>query len=111
MWKMLCVRAKEFSVEFSEVAADEARGSAHWVARYLYSKTGRNVVNDIRAEFEFRAGLILRHRDTFNLHRWMGMALGPIGTLLFWLPPLKAKVRSSAAEALAKFTASADNPK
>jgi ketosteroid isomerase-like protein len=105
MWKMLCLAAKEFSVTFSDVTADDARGSANWIARYRYSKTGREVVNRIHADFEFRDGLIFRHRDTFDLHRWLGMALGPMGTLLGWLPPMQAKVRTSAAAALAKFSA------
>ena len=108
MWRMLCRRAKDFSVTFGDVVADDTRGSAKLVARYRYSKTGRMVVNEIHSEFEFRDGLIWRQRDAFNLHRWMGMALGPVGTLLFWLPALQAKVRASAAEALAKFTTSAE---
>jgi ketosteroid isomerase-like protein len=111
MWQMLCLKAKEFSITFSEVTADDARGSAHWVARYRYSGSGRIVVNDIRAEFEFRQGLIFRHRDTFDLHRWLSQALGPMGKLLGWLPPMQSKVRAAAAAGLAKFSEanSADN--
>ena len=77
MWTMLCLKAKDFSIRFSDVVADDARGSANWVARYTYSGSGRVVTNEIHAEFEFRDGLIFRHRDTFNLHRWLGMAMGP----------------------------------
>src|SRR5215471_13599993 len=73
MWKMLCGRAKEFSVSFRDVTADELHGSANWTARYRYTKTGRLVVNEIHAEFEFLDGFIFRHRDEFDLHRWMGM--------------------------------------
>ena len=105
MWNLLCTAAKDFTLKFADVEADDARGSANWVARYAYSKTGRNVVNRIHADFEFRDGLIFRHRDTFSLHRWMGMALGPVGTLLGWLPPMQAKVRAAAATGLAKFCA------
>lgn len=105
MWTMLCAAAKDFELTFSDVSADDTRGSANWVARYAFSKTGRKVTNRIHADFEFRDGLILRHRDTFNLHRWMGMALGPVGTLLGWLPPMQAKVRATAAVGLAKFIA------
>ncbi len=105
MWTMLCTAAKDFQLTFSDVTADDARGSANWEARYAFSKTGRAVTNRIHADFEFRDGLILRHRDTFDLHRWMGMALGPVGTLLGWLPPMQSKVRASAAAGLAKFCA------
>jgi len=62
------------------------------------------VINKIHAEFEFRDGLIFRHRDAFNLHRWLGMALGPVGALLGWLPPMQSKVRAAAAAGLAKFS-------
>ena len=105
MWHMLCSAAQDFSLTFSDVEADEARGSANWMAQYKFSRTGRMVTNRIHADFEFRDGLILRHRDTFDLHRWMGMALGPVGTLLGWLPPMRAKVRATASAGLAKFIA------
>ncbi len=108
MWKMLCLKAKEFSIQFSDVAADDARGSANWVAHYRYSGSGRMVINKIHAEFEFRDGLIVRHHDVFNLHRWLGMALGPVGTLLGWLPPMQSKVRAAAAAGLAKFSESGE---
>ena len=105
MWQMLCVAAKEFTITFSEVTADDERGSAHWLARYRYSKTGRIVVNDIHAEFAFRNGLIIRHRDNFDLHRWLSQALGAPGKFLGWLPPMQSKVRATAAAGLAKFSA------
>ena len=105
MWHMLCASATNFSLTFADLEADDARGTANWEAHYAFSKTGRNVINRIHAEFEFRDGLILRHRDGFDLHRWMGMALGPVGTLLGWLPPMQAKVRATAAAGLAKFCA------
>lgn len=105
MWHMLCAAAKGFALTFSDVEADNSRGAANWEARYAYSKTGRNVINRIHADFEFRDGLLFRHRDTFSLHRWMGMALGPVGSLLGWLPPMQAKVRAAASAGLAKFCA------
>lgn len=53
MWRMLSTRAKDFSLTFDNVHADERNGSAHWVATYLFSQTGRTVVNDIQARFVF----------------------------------------------------------
>ena len=105
MWHMLCTAAQDFSLTFGDVTADEGSGSANWLANYKFSRTGRAVCNRIRADFEFRDGLIFRHRDTFSLHRWMGMALGPVGMLLGWLPPMQAKVRATASAGLAKFIA------
>ncbi|QDQ28584.1 nuclear transport factor 2 family protein [Chitinimonas arctica] len=100
MWKMLCARAKRFSLEFDEVRADEQGGSAHWVATYEFSKTGNMVVNDIRATFEFRDGKIVRHRDVFDLWRWSRQALGLKGVLLGWLPPVQASIRKQARASL-----------
>src|SRR5262249_45509171 len=45
MWRMLVSRAQEFTLAFSHVTADERSGSAHWVASYVFSQTGRTVVN------------------------------------------------------------------
>jgi hypothetical protein len=70
----------------------------------LLGRPRRIVINDIRAQFEFRDGLILHHRDTFDLHRWLSQALGLTGKLLGWLPPMQAKVRAAAAAGLAKFS-------
>lgn len=96
MWAMLCARAKDLQVEASDVEADDARGRAHWEARYTFGQTGRPVHNRIDAEFEFRDGLIIRHTDTFDFYAWARQALGPAGLLLGWTPILQNKVRSTA---------------
>jgi ketosteroid isomerase-like protein len=70
LWRMLAQRAREFSLTFGDVEANERTGSAQWVARYRFSQTGRAVVNPINARFVFRDGLIVEHRDSFNLWRW-----------------------------------------
>lgn len=103
MWKMLCGRAADLEVTFSDVKADDSTGSARWEARYTYSVTGRKVHNVIDASFRFRDGKIVEHRDRFDLWRWSGMALGPVGKLLGWAPPLQAKIRRTAGGALEKF--------
>jgi ketosteroid isomerase-like protein len=82
MWYMLCARAQDFSLVFSEVTANETEGSAHWIATYTFSQTGRTVVNDIRATFAFAEGKIIQHRDDFDLWRWARQALGFKGLLL-----------------------------
>ena len=105
MWKYLTGRAADMTVELLEHDADAARGSAHWVAQYTFSQTGRHVVNDVQAEFRFRDGLIVEHRDEFNFHRWASQALGPAGLLLGWTPMLRASVRRQARTGLDKFLA------
>jgi len=105
MWRMLSTRAKDFSLTFDNVHADERNGSAHWVATYLFSQTGRTVVNDIQARFVFRDGKICEHHDNFNLWRWSRQALGTTGLLLGWTPMVQGKVRQQALKGLRAFQA------
>jgi ketosteroid isomerase-like protein len=105
MWRMLTGRAEDLGVELASCDADDATGSAHWIARYTF-RTGRPVTNDIRASFRFNdAGLIAEHRDEFDLWKWTRMALGPIGLALGWTRLVQGRVRSEAAEGLERFRA------
>ncbi len=103
MWRMLTSGPGELRIELLEHEADEARGSAHWKAHYTFSETGRPVVNDIHASFEFKDGLIADHRDEFNFYAWARQALGPVGLLLGWTPLVRSKVRRMAAGKLEEF--------
>jgi ketosteroid isomerase-like protein len=105
MWRMLCSRGKDLRVEASGIEADEAEGRAHWVANYTFSATGRRVENRIDARFAFRAGLIVRHDDRFDLPRWARQALGWKGALLAMTPLLPRVVQGQAARALAAWRA------
>ena len=96
MWTMLCERGRDLAVEWRDVKADDATGSAHWEARYTFSITGRKVHNLVEAQFTFRDGLIKTHTDTFNLWRWSRMAIGPKGVLLGWTPFVRKAIRSEA---------------
>jgi ketosteroid isomerase-like protein len=100
MWVMLTGRAQDLEIRLVEHEADDARGTAHWLADYTFAATGRKVHNDVRATFAFRDGLIADHRDEFSFHGWAKQALGPIGLLLGWSPPLQAKVRGQARSGL-----------
>lgn len=103
MWRMLCSRAEDFSLSFDQVQADDRQGSARWLASYLFSQTGNRVVNRIEARFVFEDGLIVEHRDQFDLWRWARQALGAKGLLLGWAPPVQAAIRRQAAKGLAQF--------
>ena len=105
MWRMLTAQARELRVELLEHAADDARGRARWRAHYVFSQTGRPVVNDVRASFGFAGGLIAEHTDAFGFHRWARQALGTPGLLLGWTPVLRAAVRRRAAAGLERFMA------
>lgn len=102
MWRMLTNRATDLEIELHEHEADESSGSAHWIARYTFS-AGRPVVNDIRAKFRFADGLIADHVDEFDFRRWARQALGPSGTLVALLPPLRSKARAKALDQLEAF--------
>ena len=105
MWRMLCEATKakglaHWKLEVSQVT----ERSAHWDAHYLFSATGRSVLNKIDAEFEFDSlGLIVKHRDRFDFWAWSRQALGTPGLLLGWSPFLRNKVRAQAASNLKRF--------
>lgn len=100
MWRMLAERAQEFSLEYQIVEAGPDRGRVNWTARYLFSQSGRRVVNHIQAEIHIADGLIVRHVDRFSFWRWARQALGPVGAVLGWSQLLKAKVRAQALKGL-----------
>ncbi len=105
MWKMLLERAKgNIKIEFKNVSADDKKGAADWTADYLFSKTGRNVHNEIHAEFEFKDGKIFSHHDTFDVWKWSKQALGMSGSLLGWSSFLQNKIRQNAKESLREYT-------
>lgn len=104
MWRMLTARAQDFSLVFDSIEANDLEGSAHWIASYSFSQTGRSIVNDIHAKFEFRDGKIFRHRDHFDLWKWSQQAMGVKGLLLGGLPFVQNKIRAQAAKNLQKFS-------
>ena len=104
MWHMLIERAKgNLEISFSDIQADEKIGSAKWIAKYHFSKTNRNVINKIKANFEFKDGLIIKHTDSFNFYEWSKQALGTTGLLLGWTSFLHKKVQHQALESLRKY--------
>ena len=105
MWRMLTGQAEDLEIELAEHAAEGDTGSARWIARYTFTRSGRPVVNDVRASFRFGPdGLIREHTDDFNFHRWARQALGPVGLLLGWTPIVRSAVRRKAAARLEQFT-------
>jgi ketosteroid isomerase-like protein len=103
MWRMLCSQASDLDVSVSNVRADDSSGSADWVARYTFSATGRPVENRVHAEFRFRDGKIVEHRDRFSMWRWSRQALGPPAVALGSNPLGHALVRRRARGRLASW--------
>jgi ketosteroid isomerase-like protein len=106
MWRMLTSRAEDLAIELRSHEADEQSGSANWIATYTFTQTGRQVVNDVRAQFRFAPdGRFAEHADDFSFHAWSKQALGLPGTLLGWTPILPALTRKRARGQLAAYRA------
>ncbi len=103
MWQMLLSSSNQLSIEYSLSSASEKFVYVHWNANYTFSKTGKKVINRIKATFEIENGKIIRHTDNFNFYNWVKQALGLPGLLLGWTNFMKYKVRNSAKQNLIKF--------
>ena len=110
MWRMLLSRNKgNIHITFSNVKADNKTGSANWVAEYVFSATGRKVINVISAEFEFANGKIIKHTDTFDIYKWAKQAFGLKGYLLGWTGYMQHKIQQQANTSLKKYTEKKSN--
>ena len=101
MWRMLTRTARDLKVELVDYDAQ----SAHWIASYTFSATGRPVVNDVHARFKLADGLIVDHVDSFSFWKWSRQAIGTKGLLLGWTPFLRGKIGGTARAGLDKFIA------
>ncbi|MEI2739698.1 MAG: nuclear transport factor 2 family protein [Chitinophagaceae bacterium] len=104
MWEMLCKNARDFSLTFSNIQLlDEEYATCNWVATYTFSKTGRKVVNNIKAFMKLKDGKIIEHSDAFKLSKWAAQALGFKGVLLGWTGFMKRKIQKNARKNLINF--------
>ncbi len=104
MWEMLCTNAKDFSLTFSNIQLlDEEYATCNWVATYTFTKTGRKVVNNIKAFMRFKDGKIIEHSDAFKISRWASQALGVKGSLFGWTGFMKRGIQKMARKNLIKF--------
>ena len=101
MWRMLV--SPKVKITFYNIQANDKAGSANWVAEYVFTPTGRRVINKIAARFEFMNGKIIKHTDYFDFWKWARQALGPIGYLFGWSSMLKNKVHRQAISQLRKY--------
>lgn len=104
MWEMLCKNAKDFSLTYSDIELiDDEYATCKWTAGYTFSKTGRRVVNNIKAFFRLKDGKIIEHSDGFRLSAWIGQALGWKGVLFGWTGFMKRAVKKNARKNLKIF--------
>ncbi len=105
MWTMLVARSKDLQITFSDISANSGKGHARWIATYTFSKTGRKIINEIQASFEFADGKIIRHKDSFDLNAWLKMAFGWKGFLFATIPFLKNKFKHQVRKTLTDYIA------
>ena len=104
MWEMLCKNAKDFSLSFSNIQElDEEYATCNWVATYTFSKTGKKVVNNIKAFMRLKDGKIIEHSDGFRISKWAAQALGLPGILFGWTGFMKKKIQNNARKNLVAF--------
>jgi ketosteroid isomerase-like protein len=104
MWQMLCANAKNFSLVFGNIQTDDGEYyTCEWTASYLFSKTGRPVVNKCKAYMRMKDGVIMEHSDAFNFYRWCRQALGLPGILLGWSGFMHKRVGNNAKKQLLKY--------
>ncbi len=104
MWEMLCKNAKDFSIVYGNIQSiDTEYYTCDWTATYTFSKTGRRVVNNVRAHMKMAEGKIIEHSDGFSLHKWSSQALGFSGWLLGWNSFFQKKIKNNARKTLLKF--------
>jgi hypothetical protein len=105
LWRMLCEGITDqgradWRLDFDDLviggAGETCVGHAHWEPRYRFGPTGRRVHNVIDATFTFDAdGMMLTHRDDFDLWRWARQAMGLRGALFGWSPWFTRQVRAT----------------
>jgi ketosteroid isomerase-like protein len=104
MWEMLCKNARNFSLSFSDIELiDHEYATCSWTAAYTFSRTGRRVVNNIKAFMRLKDGKIIEHSDGFRLSTWAAQALGWKGVLFGWTGFMKRGIQKNARRNLAYF--------
>lgn len=105
MWRMLCVsqKGKQFIVRVSQIESSADVTTATWEAFYVFTKTGRKIHNTVHAEFRFKEGKIISHKDTFDLYKWSRQAMGIKGYFLGWTTFFKKKLQIQTNKLLSKF--------
>lgn len=104
MWEMLCKNAKDFSLTYGNIMElDNEYCTCDWVATYTFSKTGKKVVNNVKANMKLDNGKIIEHSDAFSIHKWSRQALGLTGELFGWNSFFQRKIKNQARRNLLKF--------
>ena len=97
MWEMLCKNAKDFSLTYSNIQdLGDDYYTCEWTASYIFSKTGRKVINKCMAHIKIENGLITEHSDAWSMHKWSEQAIGLPGKFLGWAGFFQRKLKNTA---------------
>lgn len=104
MWQMLLLNKNAIQkVSFNNIQVNGTEGKANWIAEYEFGPNKRKVINHVKANFEFKDNLIIKHKDEFSMWKWSQQALGLAGILLGWSPLIKNKVQATTKQRLDLF--------
>lgn len=103
MWKMLCESGQDLKIEFEILEENDDIIKTKWIASYSFGKSKRPVRNEIIALMNLKDGLIIKHDDYFNLHRWARQALGFKGLLLGGTTFFRNQLQQQTGRRLQKF--------
>lgn len=104
MWRMLHESSKgQIKVSFHSIQENNEKVSAKWKAEYIFSQTGRPVINEIDANFIISNGKIVQHIDTFNLWKWSRQALGFTGLIIGYTTFFRKALQKKTRHLLRKF--------
>lgn len=104
MWEMLCRNAKDFSLTYSDIFTDDDEYyTCNWTATYIFSKTGKKVVNNIKAFMRIKNGKITEHSDAYRFSTWIAQAFGWKGVLFGWTGFMKRAIQKRARKNLIAF--------
>jgi ketosteroid isomerase-like protein len=102
MWHMLS-KAGKVIISYDNITTEGNKATCHWTAAYTFSITNRAVLNRIDARFLIKDGLIIEHRDTFNIYDWSKQAFGITGYVLGWTNMFQNTIRKKATSRLLDF--------
>ena len=97
---MLCASGTDLKIDFEIISVSEDNVEAYWEATYTFKATGRKVFNKIQAHFILKDGLIVDHRDHFDLYKWAKQALGWKGYAIGFTSFFKSKLNKQTGKML-----------
>jgi len=104
MWQMLCANAKDLEVTSGSITdLGDGYFTCDWTATYIFSMTGKKVVNHVRANMKIEGNQIIEHSDGFSLHKWSAQAFGLTGKLLGWNGVFQRRIKNTAKKNLLRY--------